>query len=156
MIYLIGVWHNVQFWNESDYRYKQRDINNFSLHLKNMVRKYDVIMIGEEFNKEAMEKNNATHCTTQDVATNLGIMHKWCDPDSRERQNCRGDLMRFREEYWFKQISDLADKAIIFICGSNHLESFRKVIETAGFKTKILSRDWGSDLERKKALNIED
>jgi len=158
MIYLIGVWHKVQFWNGADCKYKQKDIDKFSLHLNDKAKKHDIIMIGEEFSAELMKLNNATHCTAQDIAAKLGIMHKWCESKKQERPKDCGELelLRFREEYWFKQISDLADKSIIFICGNKHLESFPKVIEAAGFKAEILSRDWGSDLEHKIALNIED
>jgi hypothetical protein len=157
MIYLIFVFHEIQFWDETSYKkYKRKDIGEFSSYLKEVVKKYSIALIGEEFNDDAMRKYSATHCTAKDIADNLKIIHKWCDPNTQERGGRKGsELCRFKEDWWVKQIADMADQPIIFICGQKHLKSFPKVIEAAGLKAEILSNGWGKGLELRVNCEME-
>lgn len=51
-----------------------------------------------------------------------------------------------REEYWYKQIRDIIDLPILFICGHEHVFRFRSLLDTKGHPCTIINAFWKKDL----------
>lgn len=169
MVSLIGVDHIVQYTN--DYSDKSL-IKSFSQYLVERAKQLKITLMAEEFNKEVLLMSNATACTARDVAEDLGIEHRFCDPTSSEREQVGIPSQRKikeqlgfkgllkdkekkrvdeeeskyhlkREQFWLDKIRDKAHEPIIFICGDNHLESFKALLINKGFEVTILGKNWG-------------
>lgn len=130
MIYLIGVDHTVQH-NRNHSKTKE-----FIAYLEEQIKSEKIDLIGEEWHEHFSIKNNVKTSTAQDVATKYGIEYKSCDshPELEPRKKS------YRESYWFSMIKNKIDRIIIFICGSNHLASFKMLLEAKGCQTIILPK----------------
>lgn len=164
MILIVGVDHIIQHLNERDrtgWQSKREEVEHFKQFLKGTVIEYDVSLIAEEFSEEAKEKSHVDKTVPEEVAMNLGIQHRLCDPDTREREilgiarRSRGlepseQLKQFdmRETEWFRRTQNDLGKNIIFICGEIHVDSFSKLLQSHSVNVKIVSTGWGSELNR--------
>jgi hypothetical protein len=135
VIYLIGIDHQVQ-------HAKNIDIAKlFSSYLEKKVTDLNVDIIAEEWFEELLEMNNVTSTIPQDIAKKFKIKHIFCDPNKQERERIGWKTKadnHLREKYWLDKIKNSSQKNIIFICGSEHLESFKKLIITEGYRAEIL------------------
>lgn len=43
-----------------------------------------------------------------------------------------------RENFWFEKIEQYLDEVIIFLCGSDHVESFKSLLSIKGYTVKVL------------------
>ena len=126
---------------------KRRFIDEFSVYLELSARELKVTEIAEEFNEDALDKSNTTHCIAREVAAKLGIGHCFCDPTAEERRQHAIFTDDQREQFWLKQLSGPKEKDILFICGEDHIESFSRRLTEAGYSNRILSRRWGFELQ---------
>jgi hypothetical protein len=56
-----------------------------------------------------------------------------------------------RERFWLQQIEDIKDEAVIFVCGDAHVDTFRNLLESEGWKVKIAARGIGiTDEDRRR------
>ncbi len=100
--------------------------------------------IAEEFNKEAVEWSKASQSIAQNVATELGINHIFCDPDTEIRKklgiyNAPKDLAtKKREDYWSNLLFNSNCEEIIFIAGACYVKSFDSLLRSRDFSTKVL------------------
>jgi hypothetical protein len=183
MVYLIGVNdHMVQCtsdWMDMLYErmFGRRLVEElrlsrtqFAQHLKEQAKKLKITLIAEEANEEKLCEYKAKTCTGRDISKELGIEHRFCDPNSSERKNLgipseyeikerlcfkighSDEVNKLnekywprREQFWFNKIRDKIDEPIVFICGSVHLESFKLLLTDEGCRAKILSTNWGSE-----------
>lgn len=147
MVYLIGVDHIIQHLDERADESKIALVRDFSEYLNEQAKSLRVDLIAEEFSLEALEKSNADISTAQYVSKDLGIQHLFCDltTPERDRLNIGKSDHDKREQYWLNCISNYPKNTIIFICGNNHLESFKEKLLAAGRNVEILSKDWGID-----------
>ena len=53
-------------------------------------------------------------------------------------QSKRDDQLR--EEFWLNKSRDIIDYNMIFICGTDHLDSFGKLLSDSGHKVKVLPK----------------
>jgi hypothetical protein len=83
MIYLIGVNHRIQHNGNNSSDLSKR--NGFINYLLRKVNEFDVLLIAEEFNQEALTRSDATKATAKIAAEKARIEHRFCDPDSQER-----------------------------------------------------------------------
>ncbi len=81
------------------------------------------------------------------LAKQLNIEHRFCDPNTEERKKLGIDNDHKREQVWFERIKDLENSKTLFICGSLHLDTFKNLLENSDVKTDILSDHWGSELD---------
>lgn len=61
--------------------------------------------------------------------------------DSIQDKQIKEELRKYyptREQFWFNKISDCFDRNILFLCGSNHIESFSLLLNSRQYKTEIL------------------
>ena len=107
----------------------------------------------------------------QITAERLNILHRYCDPDSFQREklgitseqevsldgffNNRSpqsiETRRFaeseiREKYWLDQLLDMNTWPVLFVCGANHAESFPKILDDQTIAYEIIVRDWPDQL----------
>ena len=47
-----------------------------------------------------------------------------------------------REPVWLCKILELNKWPLLFICGSKHVESYRKLLDAASFSVKIVNKNW--------------
>lgn len=145
MIYLIGVDHVIQhdgcLWPA-----KVAAIKEFSQYLETMIAEKKISIIAEEFSHDALSMSCATISTAHAVANLVGAVHKFCDPDKREREDHNITTKDQREEFWLQGLVGLFNKNILFLCGDCHLETFQEKLHGHGVPAEILSRGWGANL----------
>ncbi|MGH9436025.1 MAG: hypothetical protein ACRD06_08505 [Terriglobia bacterium] len=133
-------------------------------------------LVAEEYSEESLKKWGQVSTIARDVAVEAQIEHRFCDPDTGQREeigykerptlwceivsnSSEGlsadeiDVKSYavqiacyfpvREEFWLKQLGDISRKDVIFVCGENHVESFRELLERAGIPSEILQRGIG-------------
>lgn len=143
MIFLIGVDHRFQYANDDS---DMSAIELFRRYLKEQAAKLQVVLIAEEFSREALINSRASSSTAKNIAESICIEHRFCDPDSserkalgipRKRENGQNNF-QMREKFWFDKIADKIDEPIIFICGNDHLESFKEKVINEGCEVEVL------------------
>jgi hypothetical protein len=93
MVYLIGVNnHIVQYTSDSvdmlyGHTFCRRLAEEFAQYLKEQAKKLKITLIAEEANEEGLCKYKAKTCAGRDVSKELGIKHRFCDPNSSERKD---------------------------------------------------------------------
>ena len=142
MIYLIGVDHVIQHGGYLDTR-KEVALREFQSYLAQVVQEKRVDMIAEEFSEVALERSNTDFSTCRKLALSLKIDHLFCDPTPEEREALKIETDEQREQEWLNRIRDSFRMNVLFICGSEHLQSFGRLLAANGFKVAILSDGWG-------------
>lgn len=158
MIYLIGTRHDLQYTGArgrgNDIEEDEQTRKRFKAYLREKALELEPSLIGEEFSQYVLNKKKA-QSTVKPVAASLGIKHRFCDPhpDTMVKlgipHSCLEDLspeekqinFRFREEYWLEEIRDRLGSTIIFICGTEHVESFGCLLNSEGIETAVLHSD---------------
>jgi len=172
LVYLIGVNHAMQFksaWSqiigESESVQKKREA--FKALVAEMIDKLGIEVLAEEFSEESKRKpqeretaldeqserarfetalaqcNYAT--TLEQLAEAKGIEHRFCDPNSIEKQALGIEVdprketesdWRKREQVWLSRIADCKLRRVLFVCGDNHYDSFAQLMESNGFNVQ--------------------
>jgi hypothetical protein len=141
----------------------------FEEMLSDVVPKYGARSIVEENNPEALSEKHLQESSVQRVARKLGVGHAFCDPDNvtRARLGIRqeGDIRvayfsrpeppdeaviqaelaasyRARERYWLERLKEHDGWPAIVVCGANHVEPFRKLLKSKGFRAEVVFSDW--------------
>lgn len=135
MIYLLGIDHQVQ-------HQKQTEISmDFAYYLSKKIMELDIRFIGEEWFEDLLKENAIATTVTQDVAHQYNIKHRFCDPNRNERRSINWFSKNddnVREKFWLEKIKDETNKNMVFICGTGHLESFSKLLESSNFLYEVL------------------
>lgn len=138
MVYIIGVGHSVQCDKKLSFSITKEFIND----LRQLVVNSGIKLIAEEFSLEALSKQPLplSSTITEDIANKLNINHKYCDPDSKEREiigwhSASDDMLRLIN--WLEKIVDKLSDPIVFICGNQHVKGFAKIIEDKGQDVSI-------------------
>ncbi len=168
MIFIIGVKHEIQYLFDCN----SASTEKFKEYLKTEAVNRDVTLIAEELNNEAILRVKAIGSVAKDVALSIDVNHIFCDPDSKTRENlgisnrqirrknnlpetgalrgeqidifdkAKAECHAIREKYWFSLFKDQASSNMIFICGDDHVDNFKKLVANSGYPTKVLSRNW--------------
>lgn len=153
MIYLVGVEHLKTQWID-EYESNAHFVDLFINSLRQDVKKFKVAIIAEELNEDELAGYNVSKSSSSayQIARECEIGHIFCDPNLKERedlsipappytseQNRKSDFQK-REHFWLKKIIHLKDKPDVFICGRNHVESFRRLLEGNGFRVTVLRK----------------
>jgi len=142
MIYLIGVNHVIQHGGYLDTR-KEVTLREFQFYLAQVVQEKRINIIAEEFSEVALKRSNTDFSTCRELARSMKIKHLFCDPTPEERKALKIETDVQREHEWLNRIQGSFHMNILFICGSEHLQSFKRLLAANGFKVAILSDGWG-------------
>ena len=103
-------------------------------------------------NLEALSNHGRQESTCKEVADNLGIIHRYCDPDSsvrrelgvkdeseigiflsyeEERKRIRAEYEK-RERWSLHELKNLGVFPALFICGADHAIPFAEVLSRNG------------------------
>lgn len=107
----------------------------------------------------------------QITAEKLNILHRYCDPDSCQRETLgitseqevsldgffnnrspqsietrRSTEFEIREKYRQDRLLDMNTWPVLFVCGANHVESFAKILDDQTIAYEIIVRDWPDQL----------
>lgn len=142
-------------------------VNEFAEYLRQIIDANDVAAIAEEMSAAALEEHDLQNSVAQEICTRFGIPHALADPGPQERQQLGiqqrneiefagffGDLSReeiearvhrsydIREEYWTTKLAELAAYPMVFICGADHVNSFRNKLLAQGHDAVVLTSNW--------------
>jgi hypothetical protein len=175
LLYLIGVNHAVQFksvvshiFGESGSVYKKREA--FKAHVAEVINGLNLEILAEEFNDEAKRESEARELAKtfaekshepfewqtarqqfdwetelQKFARTKGIEHRFCDPQSSEKEALGIEVdprkereadRRKREQVWLSRIADCKGRRVLFVCGDDHYELFAQLLEQNGFNLR--------------------
>ena len=166
MIYIIGIHHEIQYWDGSD--------SPFLISLRNWGSMLDLSVIAEELNEEAIAKEETFRkqslaSVAQKAASILNLEHRFCDPNTSQRADLKiltpsevrknlglrvgqdeglvekEEMQRYwplREKFWLDRIKAKSEEGILFICGVSHVERFLSLLEANGMKSVVLHKDW--------------
>lgn len=123
--------------------------------------------IAEEMSPEGLEQRGFHESICKQVADALRIAHRYCDPSSEERRALgivEEDDIRMsgffanrdqreieaevrashaiRERCWLECLLKLDSWPVLFVCGANHIESFRALLEANGIVVRVLFTKW--------------
>jgi hypothetical protein len=174
-VHIIGTSHSYQFGAGSTFGAQtcsQDAADAFNSFLVSAARSVYATIISEELSREALIDVGATVSVPEVVATNLGLLHLFCDPDRSERRaldilndndvRVRAELFdrpkpteaeiemrisqhyRKREAEWYRRIIEARNTPILFICGSNHVDSFYGLLRSKGVQVSVVCQDWSA------------
>lgn len=148
MIYLIGVDHQVQHDGPTMIADRKKAIDEFSIFLQSKATMLRVTVFAEELNEDSLKGSRASKSIVREIAKQLGLKHLFCDPTRAQRKELGIDEdIDLRENYWLSRLEDYrAEKNILFVCGSGHLETFRKKLSEKGYEVKVLPEQFGIGL----------
>jgi len=161
-VHLIGVDHSVQ-WNR-----ELNESREFIAFLEKQILQLNPSLIAEEFSEQALEWNNIEGTIARDVAVRNKVEHIFCDPSDKEREEIGYPTKKqlrekfgvrssiegteehkkrklheitfwpLREGFWLDKIKKTKSARIIFVCGSDHLKSFRKLLLQNNYSVAFL------------------
>jgi hypothetical protein len=168
MLYIHGVNHNTQHFGSGHDVAGGKELSRFVRHL---CCEREVAVIGEEFSEEACESNSVSASSCQVIAEELGLIHVFCDPNSRDREllgipsqrqlveevknelglsvvmgpepNALYDKKAaeyhcVRERYWLGKLNPYRPSTILFVCGSEHINSFSALLDEQDWPHEIV------------------
>jgi len=117
-----------------------QDITQFCNFLLKTGQNYGIKGIAEEMNADALRKwgirGESVPCT---YASRMGFPHRYCEAPAQDSLKMTSDE---REQYWLEQISDFKKFPLLFICGADHVSSFKSLLESSKFETNVVVQDW--------------
>jgi len=152
MVYLIGVNHGVQFLKNS-YTSDQVDVvNKFGDFVRKNIDEFDIKVIAEEMDTEALAKHTAKSYTKK-ITQEKTIGHIFCNPTTEEKKKIGINNDTDREKEWFRRIQNYSGGNILFICGHRHLHSFKDLLKANGVQCQIISEEyWGKELDANEIM----
>ena len=102
---------------------------------------------------DALKWHDEGKSTPRRVAVHLSLRHRYCDPNSNERNEHKIDCEdhQKRERYWLKQLLRAPKPGereiewpVLFICGADHVESFSTLLKEGGYRIERINDDWES------------
>lgn len=160
-IFLIGTDHKYQ---HNSPLYKEVSCNSmasFKKYIFEIIDKNGIHGIGEEMHRSDL-KEDRNKSTLKEVALKLGIPHKYCNSDAQEalklghkpylyKKPSESDEdfykrdfenERKREPGWIQKILEFNNWPLLFVCGSEHVESFKKLLSKNSIKVVIVDKNW--------------
>jgi len=123
----------------------------FRVVIEESCQQYAIMLIAEEMSLDALQKWEHTESICKQVADALGIPHVYCDP-SVEEQIALGikkpgkerdpEADAIREHYWLEHLLKQNTCPVLFICGPDHIESFRDLLRENDIAVRVLCKRW--------------
>lgn len=149
-VYLVGVDHRIQWIPQSSGPDWKITISDFTDSIRERCYSHSIDLIAEEFSEYLVKLNHAQDSTARRAAKELDLPHLFCDPNPNECQKLgiepgieNDDNYEKREKEWLKRIIISRKSCILFICGDDHLESFKARIIGSGHSAEIVDRNRG-------------
>ena len=166
MVYLIAVDHEVQYLDSdsssSFSQFLEQKVKQLGVTLIAEELSQEAVV------KQKKVKINTIGSTAHHVAEITRIEHRFCDPNNSERESLgiptTRDIRRKlglkagqdepkverekrkywpkREQFWLDKIIDRVEEKLIFVCGADHIKSFKSLLESINCNVEILSEDW--------------
>ena len=161
IVYLLGVDHKYQHNSEHYIPVSKQAISDFKSYLKSICISKRIKTIGEEFHESHL-KEDREMSVPKEVASDIGVCHKYCEPDDdeatklgyktplfqgrnesieefekRDREN-----EKIRELGWISKIMSLNKWPILFICGPLHVKSFSNLLRKQSINVIIVHENW--------------
>lgn len=161
MIIIVGTSHAIQIADPA-----------LQPFLESLCREYNVRAMAEEMSEEALAQNRCAASIPMQVASVLALPHKLCDPNNAERAKLEiyqvseirmwnsisnsalseseiaarlKESYEKRERYWLERLRCLNVWPVLFICGSDHVASFCKLLEVQSIAAYVVAKDWASN-----------
>jgi hypothetical protein len=159
MVIVVGTSHTIQV--------ADLDLKPF---LKRLCQEFEVHAVAEEMNEEALAEKNCTVSIPMQVASELQMPHRFCDPNRAERAKLRirqendirisafpstlpesevatrlAESHANRERYWLEQLRSLDLWPVLFVCGADHVASFSHLLTQENIVVQIAAEDWASN-----------
>jgi tRNA U55 pseudouridine synthase TruB len=164
-IYIVGTNHPLQCGSKDVPKQK---VSLYEAELRRILEKYNIRRISEEISPEGLERYKVTETVAQKIAKELDIPSQDVDLTRIERSNFSlDDAILFtsmealtsqnvdhlregidelvdgvRERVWVARVLSNKEWPVLFICGSNHSMSIRKLIRHVGFSSKVEHIDY--------------
>jgi hypothetical protein len=123
-VHLIGVWHEHQLGLDRGPILRANatpeDFTEFGDLLRAVIAGHGIRGIAEEMSLCALRKHfvrgdSFPYCLAQEI----GLPHRYCDPDAKT-QGARGGMSdEQREQYWIKELIIFDTFPVLFILGAN-------------------------------------
>lgn len=116
----------------------------FQRMIRHAAQHHSVRTIGEEMSVMALDE---TVSLAKNVAAELDVSHKFCDPDKTERLSLGLPVVddpstwAGREAEWLNRLQ-FVEFPVLFICGAEHVHSFEKKCTAHGIVATVLEGDW--------------
>ncbi len=158
-VIVVGTSHPIQV--------ADRDFESF-LHC--LCQTFAVRAVAEEMSAEALGETKCSTSVLMRIAKSLGVAHRFCDPNRRERvelqidqeSNIRAQALlpgwseaeiaqrvieshAKRERYWLAHLRGLDQWPVLFVCGAGHVASFSQLLEQERITAHVAADDWASN-----------
>jgi hypothetical protein len=111
VIYLLGVDHQVQYRGPAVTPDREKATKEFSEFIEAKSKELKISLIAEELSEDVIRRNHASSVTAMEVAKQLGIDHRFCDPTKNQRKELDiGQDIDRREEFWLSCLKDYLDR----------------------------------------------
>lgn len=164
-IYIVGTNHPLQCGSEEVPKNK---VSLYEAELRRVLEKYNIKRISEEISPEGLAHYKVTETVAQKIAKELNIPSEGVDLTKEELSNLSlGDsgLLQVmeafniqdgsqlkegiddladgvRERVWVARILSKKEWPVLFICGSQHSVSIRRLIRRVGFPPEVVHIDY--------------
>jgi hypothetical protein len=138
LVYIIGTRHEYQ----TGIFFQQARIEQFAQMLCQIIEMYKVAGVGEELCLPVLMEQEVEASIPYRVCQELGLAHKYCDPDKATKGKLGITNQPQREQFWLDQIKSFTEFPVLFICGMTHCDSFAGLLESSGFKPVIVYKNW--------------
>lgn len=164
-LYILGTSHPLQCGSDE---FTQESIIAFDAELRRLCESFKIRRIAEEMTIDGLARFNVAESVGQRVAKGIGIAHQPVDLTPQERIGISIDdsvviatVRRYhifdggpfreafddladgiRERVWLVRMLSREEWPILFICGSDHVISVRRLWRRLGVDAKVVHRDY--------------
>ena len=164
-LYILGTSHPLQCGSAEC---AQATILAFDAELRRLCETFKIQRITEEMTADGLAQHKVTDTVGQRVAKDFGILHQPVDLSPQERIGISIDdsvviatVRRYgifdggpfreafddladgiRERVWLARILSKEEWPVLFICGSDHAVSVRRLCRRLGIDAKVAHRDY--------------
>lgn len=166
LVLLIGIDHKYQFGAKAVRTRTCTPLQEaeFLKLLNSVVQIYRPVAIAEELNEQALKEASITISVPQ----TLGLPHRFCEPNRREREQLgitsEETLVRARaflnnktpeqtealvlaefhkrEMVWLERIVAFDKWPLLFVCGARHVAGFTELLAERGLSVNVIHQDW--------------
>lgn len=158
----------------TDHRFQRRSPEfteqqhqQFADYISCVAKANSVAALAEENNLQALEEVGVVESTVKCLAHELGLKHRYCDPDMKTRaalgirqenqirisvfpdrlpqeevQQQLKESMRARERYWLSELVEFNTWPVLYFCGANHSLPFTELLQKNNVATVLVAQDW--------------
>lgn len=88
------------------------------------------------------EAVGSPHVRLADIATALGLMHKYCELTKSERAQLGIETHSEREQHWLEVIQTIEHFPLLMVCGADHVQTFSHILRKSGYAPAVVVADY--------------